>query len=110
MSGTELAPGGEAMMVDSAPGPRRESRCFRPAAGAVTVLKARYHPRMRVSCVPYAGAGASAFRAWPNTFPDDIELCSLQPAGRERRIAEPLAVSMPDIVTPLVSDIVDLLD
>jgi len=65
---------------------------------------------MRVFCVPYAGAGASAFRAWPNTFPDDIELCSLQPAGRERRIAEPLAVSMPDIVNPLVSDIVDLLD
>ena len=79
-------------------------------AAAVTVLKACPEPRLRIFCVPYAGAGASAFRAWAGALPADLELISLQPPGRDRRISEPLSTSLSETVAGLVSDIVDLLD
>lgn len=79
-------------------------------APAVSIFKARPAPRLRVFCLPYAGAGASAFRLWDREFPDHVELISLQPPGRERRISEPLSGSVPDIVAMLATDIADLLD
>jgi surfactin synthase thioesterase subunit len=43
---------------------------------------------VRLFCLPYAGAGASAFRRWPDAFGADIEVRSVQLPGRENRITE----------------------
>lgn len=39
-------------------------------------------------CFPHAGGGASAYRAWPDALPSHIEICAIQPPGRERRLSE----------------------
>lgn len=42
----------------------------------------------RLFCLPFAGAGASAFREWPAAFGDDVEIVAVQLPGREQRIRE----------------------
>ncbi|BAZ21951.1 thioesterase [Kalymmatonema gypsitolerans NIES-4073] len=44
--------------------------------------------RLRLFCLPYAGAGASIFNAWPNNLPPDVEVCPIQLPGRESRLKE----------------------
>ncbi len=54
-----------------------------------------YFPRrrplasMRLFCLPFAGGGASAYRAWPDGLPEWIEPVAIQLPGREGRFAEP---------------------
>jgi medium-chain acyl-[acyl-carrier-protein] hydrolase len=43
---------------------------------------------VRLFCFPYAGGGASAFRAWPTHLGVGIEVCAVQLPGRETRIRE----------------------
>ncbi len=40
-------------------------------------------------CLPYAGGGSSAFFAWPQRLPADVEVWSVRLPGRESRIGEP---------------------
>jgi len=45
--------------------------------------------RMRLFCFPYAGAGGSAYFAWTRALAHlPIEVCAVQPPGRENRLAE----------------------
>ncbi|HEY0697125.1 MAG TPA: thioesterase domain-containing protein, partial [Micromonospora sp.] len=39
-------------------------------------------------CLPYAGAGAGAFRLWPAAIGPDVEVLPVQLPGRENRIME----------------------
>lgn len=43
---------------------------------------------VRLFCLPYAGAGASAYRRWPAAAGSDIEVVAVQLPGRESRILE----------------------
>lgn len=43
---------------------------------------------VRLFCLPYAGAGASAYRRWPAAIGPDIEIVAVQLPGRESRIVE----------------------
>ncbi|OLF09659.1 thioesterase [Actinophytocola xinjiangensis] len=46
----------------------------------------------RLFCFPYSGLGASMYNRWPRRVADDgadIEVCLLQPPGRENRLREP---------------------
>jgi medium-chain acyl-[acyl-carrier-protein] hydrolase len=63
-------------------------RAREAAAPWIVRPRARPSPRIRLFCFPYAGGGASAFRTWPEAFPPEIEICAVQPPGRERRLAE----------------------
>jgi medium-chain acyl-[acyl-carrier-protein] hydrolase len=45
-------------------------------------------PRLRLLCLPYAGAGASAYRSWAKALPSEVELYALQLPGREARRRE----------------------
>ena len=45
-------------------------------------------PRLRLFCLPYAGAGASLFASWPDLLPDGVELIAVQLPGRENRLRE----------------------
>jgi medium-chain acyl-[acyl-carrier-protein] hydrolase len=44
---------------------------------------------LRLFCFPYAGGGASAYRGWPADLPESVEVCAVQPPGRESRLREP---------------------
>jgi medium-chain acyl-[acyl-carrier-protein] hydrolase len=44
--------------------------------------------RLRMFCFPYAGGGASAYRGWGASMPQEIEVCPVQLPGREGRLRE----------------------
>lgn len=44
--------------------------------------------RMRLFCLPHAGAGASAYQAWKRELPPFVELCAIRLPGRETRLSE----------------------
>lgn len=44
---------------------------------------------VQLFCLPWAGGGASAYRAWTRTMPEEIEVCPVQLPGREERWSEP---------------------
>ncbi|HEY0639557.1 MAG TPA: alpha/beta fold hydrolase [Pseudonocardiaceae bacterium] len=48
--------------------------------------------RAQLFCLPYAGGGASVFRAWPRAFGPEVEVLPVQLPGRESRFAEPAVV------------------
>ncbi|MFI6824113.1 thioesterase domain-containing protein [Micromonospora sp. NPDC050187] len=48
----------------------------------------RPHASVQLFCLPYAGAGASAFRRWRDAIGEDVEVQPVQLPGREARIAE----------------------
>ncbi len=52
--------------------------CPQPRPGAAAQL----------FCLPYAGAGASAYHRWPAAIGPDVEVLAVQLPGRENRIAE----------------------
>src|SRR6188472_1759563 len=54
--------------------------------------------RMRLICLPHAGAAASAYRQWSAEIAPEIEVLSVQLPGRETRILEPALTSLPDLV------------
>ncbi len=56
---------------------------------------------LRLFCFPYAGGGASVFRAWPDDLPAGVEVCSVQLPGRESRLKEPLFTRLPPLVQTL---------
>jgi medium-chain acyl-[acyl-carrier-protein] hydrolase len=66
--------------------------------------------RMRLFCLPYAGAGASAYRTWSNELPPEVQLCAVQLPGRENRLAEPPLDDATAIVPELLAGIRPYLD
>ena len=62
-------------------------RCFGQWHRSLVRHIARARRRLPCSCLPYAGAGASAFHRWRRAHPTEIELQPLQLPGRENRIA-----------------------
>ncbi len=44
--------------------------------------------RLRLFCFPYAGGGAFVYRDWAKDLPETVEVCPLQPPGRETRFRE----------------------
>lgn len=54
----------------------------------IAYRKPRPHPRLRLFCFPYAGGGASVYRTWQAALPPEIEVCPVQPPGRENRLSE----------------------
>lgn len=81
-----------------------------PAANSwIAFRKPRPRPRLRLFCFPYAGGGASAYRTWQASLPPEIEVCPIQPPGRENRLSEerflrvgPLAEAVCEAIEPLL--------
>lgn len=71
------------------------------------VLRFRPNPqaRLRLFCLPYAGGSASIFRTWPAFLPAAIELCAIQPPGREARVSEPSLTEIAPLVQLLTQAI-----
>lgn len=57
--------------------------------------------RVRLICLPHAGASPSAFKPWADQLPVEYELLAVRLAGRDARVDETLATSAKDIIEPL---------
>lgn len=96
---------------------RPESAANRPAlrvpsssASWVLRIASREHAALRLFCLPYGGAGASVFRRWPALLPDSVEVCAVQPPGREERAGEPAIIEMQSYLDTLTLAIEPYLD
>ncbi|WP_223201092.1 thioesterase domain-containing protein [Micromonospora sp. M42] len=58
---------------------------------------------MRLFCLPYAGAGASAFRRWASEFGESVDVTPVQLPGRENRITEDPRFSVAEVADAIVS-------
>lgn len=65
---------------------------------------------IRLFCFSYAGGGASVFRQWQATLPDQIEVCPVQLPGRENRISEPLITNLDKLVDVASVELAPYLD
>jgi medium-chain acyl-[acyl-carrier-protein] hydrolase len=72
--------------------------------------RSRIAPRLRLFCLPYAGAGASAFRSWSRHLGARVDVCAVQLPGRETRLADPAARRVADLVSTLATEMEALLD
>jgi medium-chain acyl-[acyl-carrier-protein] hydrolase len=68
----------------------------------ITLVKPNPAARLRLFCFPYAGGGASAYRTWVQALPPEIELCSIQPPGRESRLRDKPFTQFPPLIEALV--------
>jgi medium-chain acyl-[acyl-carrier-protein] hydrolase len=66
--------------------------------------------RVRLICLPFAGGGASAFRSWPDSLPLTVDVCAVQPPGRETRFREPPYNRLRPLVTALADALAPLFD
>lgn len=76
----------------------------------LTIFRRVARPRLRIVCLPYAGAGASAYRQWHAAVPDDVEVCSVQLPGRESRFREPCLTEVEQVIPPLIEALEPFLD
>jgi surfactin synthase thioesterase subunit len=63
----------------------------------------------RIFCFPYSGVGASMFNRWPRWI-GDVEVCAIQPPGRENRSAEPHFGRYEELAEALVPALLPHLD
>src|SRR3954464_277085 len=59
-------------------------------------------------CIPWAGAGATPFRAWAPVIGDVATVHGVRLAGRESRQPAPLPTALDQVVAELVRDLVVL--
>ncbi len=74
-----------------------------PSSADRWVIRPRPRPRarLRLFCFPYAGGGASIYRAWAGELPQEIEVCAVQLPGRETRLDEQPFDRLPPLVEAL---------
>lgn len=82
----------------------------------VTARKSRwlmYEPdetaEARLFCLPYSGCGASMYRRWPRRM-DRLEICPVQPPGRENRMRERPHGSYEELAADLVEALAPYFD
>ncbi|MEV7436681.1 thioesterase II family protein [Streptomyces griseoviridis] len=63
--------------------------------------------RLRLVCVPHAGAGAAVFRPWAERLAPDVELVAVRLPGRESRLREPPARHWPTLAQDLAAALDD---
>ena len=88
------------------------SRLDRAVSKSVWLFDAQPSPdaELRLFCLPYAGAGATVFRAWMGSVPAGLDVCSVQLPGRETRASESPCSRMPELVSQLAEGLRPHLD
>jgi medium-chain acyl-[acyl-carrier-protein] hydrolase len=81
-----------------------------PGTKAITCPHPKPGAALRLFCLPYAGGGASAYRLWGAELPSSIEVCPIQPPGREDRYSEPPFTSLTALARALARDMAPCLD
>lgn len=65
---------------------------------------------MRLLCFPFAGGGASIYRAWGAALSPQIEVLAVQLPGRETRLREPLYTDVHALTDELLTVLTPYLD
>lgn len=65
---------------------------------------------LRMFCFPFAGGGAQTFRTWHESLPTSVEVCIVQPPGRETRMREAPFSSVSPMVEAMAPAIAPYLD
>lgn len=68
------------------------------------VFKPQREARLRLLCFPYAGGGASLFRAWAAAAPPEVEICAVQLPGRESRLSHPPLDGLAERLLPALAE------
>lgn len=76
----------------------------------VVVPRARPDAIMRLICFPYAGGNASVYSSWVDRIGSKVELCAIQPPGRQERIHESLLETVEQMVEGIVPALLPYLD
>ncbi|MGH3761082.1 thioesterase II family protein [Actinophytocola sp.] len=76
-------------------------------ARAFVRIGPRSAPRMRLLCVPYAGAGPAVFRSFSPSLPAGVEVWAVRLPARESRLTEPPVADLPTVVAALVEEFAD---
>ena len=76
----------------------------------ITCPSPRPRAAVRLFCLPFAGGGASAYRLWAAGLPASIEVCPIQPPGREERYAEPAFTSITALSRAIAGELEPYLD
>jgi medium-chain acyl-[acyl-carrier-protein] hydrolase len=66
--------------------------------------------RVRLFCFPYAGGGATIYRAWASALPASVEVVPVQLPGRGRRLGEPAFESVDELVPALAQALLPYFD
>jgi medium-chain acyl-[acyl-carrier-protein] hydrolase len=66
--------------------------------------------KLRLFCFPFGGAGASIYRDWQHALPKSIEVCPVQPPGREDRLSEKLFTDLGPMIAELSKALEPYLD
>jgi len=61
--------------------------------------------RIPLYCLPYAGSSASVYARWKRRLSSWIEVIPVELPGRGRRMAEPLAVTLPALLERIENDV-----
>jgi amino acid adenylation domain-containing protein len=78
----------------------------RPAASAWLPFGAAPGARIRLLCLPHAGAGATVYRSWGAGFLGGVAVCPVQPPGREKRHREAALTSAAEVARLLAPEVV----
>jgi medium-chain acyl-[acyl-carrier-protein] hydrolase len=73
----------------------------------IAYRRPRTAPRVRLFCFPYAGGSASIYRTWAESLPAEIEVCPVQPPGREGRIRETAIRHMDELADAMAEGLAD---
>jgi medium-chain acyl-[acyl-carrier-protein] hydrolase len=65
---------------------------------------------LRLFCFPYAGGAAHVFRQWPQSLPDFIDVCAVQPPGRGSRLREEPFTRLDELVVVAASALTPFMD
>lgn len=66
--------------------------------------------RVRLFCLPHAGAGTAGYHAWKRLLPASIEVFPVQIPGRESRLAEPSYIDSEALIEGIALAMADHLD
>jgi medium-chain acyl-[acyl-carrier-protein] hydrolase len=85
-----------------------------PAGPADAGWVVRWQPspraRLRMFCLPHAGAGASVYRHWGRHLGPDIDVVAVRPPARERRHAETPITDLATLVQTVVTELRPMFD
>ena len=88
----------------------REDTCG--SSSSRWIIRPEPHPfaSLRLFCFPYAGGGSMVYRSWPQDLPDQVEVCCVQPPGRENRLAESPFTCLSLLVQTLADELYPFFD
>ena len=78
-----------------------DASCFPPCRAKATPPPTLDANAIQLFCLPHSGAGASAYRDWPELLAPGVQAVPVQLPGRESRYGEPALHSVSELVADL---------